>query len=273
MSPRPHEERATAAHRLLAKPGPATSMSALKLLEDLIDDLDRGVMPDETSLQILGGSPRLRGTRTASGAASSPPPAVRGSRTLARREQVTSTEEARPQAIPPPAQPPEHQDAALPGMSLTLRPLRYPHFYDRYRDAIKNTWTVEEVDLHTDRKDLQRLTDAEAHLVSRLVAFFATGDTIVANNLAFAFDIVATVRDEQPDLCDQEMRAQVRRLLIDGADAEAAFAEDSLRGRVSPESPESTCVPTWSTSQTGAWNDSTCPSSTVRRNPLALTEL
>lgn len=70
-----------------------------------------------------------------------------------------------------------------PGMSLTLRPMRYPHFYERYRDAIKNTWTVEEVDLHSDLADLAKLTDAERHLVSRLVAFFATGDTIVANNL------------------------------------------------------------------------------------------
>ena len=70
-----------------------------------------------------------------------------------------------------------------PGMNLTLRPMRYPQFYDRFRDAIKNTWTVEEVDLHSDLKDLARLTTAEKHLVSRLVAFFATGDTIVANNL------------------------------------------------------------------------------------------
>ena len=70
-----------------------------------------------------------------------------------------------------------------PGMDLTLRPMRYPHFYDRFRDAIKNTWTVEEVDLHSDLKDFGRLTPAERHLVSRLVAFFATGDTIVANNL------------------------------------------------------------------------------------------
>jgi ribonucleoside-diphosphate reductase beta chain len=70
-----------------------------------------------------------------------------------------------------------------PGMDLTLRPMRYPGFYDRYRDAIKNTWTVEEVDLHSDLKDLARLTPAERHLVGRLVAFFATGDTIVANNL------------------------------------------------------------------------------------------
>src|ERR1700743_1472085 len=70
-----------------------------------------------------------------------------------------------------------------PGMDLTLRPMRYPAFYDRFRDAIKNTWTVEEVDLHSDLADLPRLTPAERHLVSRLVAFFATGDTIVANNL------------------------------------------------------------------------------------------
>src|ERR1700710_2886834 len=70
-----------------------------------------------------------------------------------------------------------------PGMDLTLRPMRYPHFYDRFRDAIKNTWTVEEVDLHSDLKDLARLSPAEQHLVGRLVAFFATGDTIVANNL------------------------------------------------------------------------------------------
>jgi ribonucleoside-diphosphate reductase beta chain len=70
-----------------------------------------------------------------------------------------------------------------PGMDLTLRPMRYPAFYDRFRDAIKNTWTVEEVDLHSDLADLSRLSAAERHLVSRLVAFFATGDTIVANNL------------------------------------------------------------------------------------------
>jgi len=70
-----------------------------------------------------------------------------------------------------------------PGMDLTLRPMRYPQFFDRFKDAIKNTWTVEEVDLHSDLADLARLSPAEQHLVSRLVAFFATGDTIVANNL------------------------------------------------------------------------------------------
>jgi len=70
-----------------------------------------------------------------------------------------------------------------PGLDLTLRPMRYPVFFDRFKDSIKNTWTVEEVDLHTDLADLGKLSAAERHLVNRLVAFFATGDTIVANNL------------------------------------------------------------------------------------------
>ena len=71
-----------------------------------------------------------------------------------------------------------------PGLCLTLRPMVYPAFFEMYRAAIKNTWTVEEVDFSTDVRDLgTRMTPAERHLVERLVAFFATGDSIVANNL------------------------------------------------------------------------------------------
>jgi ribonucleoside-diphosphate reductase beta chain len=71
-----------------------------------------------------------------------------------------------------------------PGMDLTLRPMKYPAFYDMYKAAIKNTWTVEEVDFSTDLTDLHsRVLPAERHLIQRLVAFFATGDSIVGNNL------------------------------------------------------------------------------------------
>ena len=71
-----------------------------------------------------------------------------------------------------------------PGLDLTLRPMRYPMFYEMYRDAIKNTWTVEEVDFSMDINDLrQKMTQGDRHLINRLVAFFATGDSIVANNL------------------------------------------------------------------------------------------
>jgi ribonucleoside-diphosphate reductase beta chain len=71
-----------------------------------------------------------------------------------------------------------------PGFALTLRPMRYPQFYEMYRGAIKNTWSVEEIDFQIDLNHLdKRMTAAERHLIERLVAFFATGDSIVANNL------------------------------------------------------------------------------------------
>jgi ribonucleoside-diphosphate reductase beta chain len=71
-----------------------------------------------------------------------------------------------------------------PGFALTLRPMRYPAFYEMYKDAIRNTWTVEEIDFGIDLNDLRhKLSAADRHLIERLVAFFATGDSIVANNL------------------------------------------------------------------------------------------
>ena len=97
-----------------------------------------------------------------------------------------------PQASTVPPSPAPESDAGPdigssllnPGFDLTLRPMRYPQFYEMYKAALRNTWSVEEIDFSDDVADLHgKLTDAETHLVKRLVAFFATGDTIVANNL------------------------------------------------------------------------------------------
>jgi ribonucleoside-diphosphate reductase beta chain len=103
-------------------------------------------------------------------------------------ESTGALPESQPFAPPPPA--PEVEPRADggrlldPGFNLTLRPMRYPEFYDMYRNAIRNTWTVEEIDFSDDLVDLHRkLLPAEKHLINRLVAFFATGDSIVSNNL------------------------------------------------------------------------------------------
>lgn len=62
--------------------------------------------------------------------------------------------------------------------------MKYPQFYEMYKNAVKNTWTVEEVDFSTDVNDLRnKMTPSERHMINRLVAFFATGDSIVSNNL------------------------------------------------------------------------------------------
>ena len=93
--------------------------------------------------------------------------------------------EASSDAAAPTPTPTTHRANILdPGFDLTLRPMRYPVFYEMYLDAIKNTWTVDEIDFSDDLVDLDRkLLPAEKHLINRLVAFFATGDSIVSNNL------------------------------------------------------------------------------------------
>ena len=56
-----------------------------------------------------------------------------------------------------------------PGLNLTLRPMKYPVFYEMYRDAIRNTWTVDEVDLTRDLEDLARIGPGELPEVGSVV--------------------------------------------------------------------------------------------------------
>ena len=73
-------------------------------------------------------------------------------------------------------------------LDLTLRPMKYPQFFQMYRNSIKNIWTTDELDFSVDFEHLRdRISPTEAHLIKRLVAFFATADNIVAHNLVLNF--------------------------------------------------------------------------------------
>ncbi len=75
-----------------------------------------------------------------------------------------------------------------PEINLTLRPMRYPQFFKLYKDSVRNTWTTDELDFSTDFEHLRdKVTPQEAHLIKRLVAFFATADNLVAHNLVLNF--------------------------------------------------------------------------------------
>jgi ribonucleoside-diphosphate reductase beta chain len=47
-------------------------------------------------------------------------------------------------------------------------------------------------------------------------------------HMAFAFDVVETIRHEEPELFDEAMADQVRAMLAEAVDCEAQFAEDLL---------------------------------------------
>lgn len=72
-----------------------------------------------------------------------------------------------------------------PGFSLSLRPMKYPVLYKQYETVTeKNHWSVSEVKFDRDKEHLRNhIPPGTGKLVKRLVAFFATGDSIVANNL------------------------------------------------------------------------------------------
>merc|ERR1711981_1469857 len=48
-------------------------------------------------------------------------------------------------------------------------------------------WTAEEIDLSSDSKDWENLSDSERHFVKHVLAFFAASDGIVCENLASQF--------------------------------------------------------------------------------------
>jgi ribonucleoside-diphosphate reductase beta chain len=69
------------------------------------------------------------------------------------------------------------------GMILKMRPMQYPEFYEAYKDAIKNTWTVEEISFQNDIADIRdKLTLGEKHVLNRVISFFAVGDLLVLHN-------------------------------------------------------------------------------------------
>ncbi len=73
-------------------------------------------------------------------------------------------------------------------LDLTLRPMKYPQFFQMYRNSLKNIWTTDELDFSVDFEHLRdRISPKEAHLIKRLVAFWATADNIVAHNLVLNF--------------------------------------------------------------------------------------
>lgn len=68
-----------------------------------------------------------------------------------------------------------------------LFPIEHKDFFEFYKRSVASFWTVEEVDLSDDMKHWERLTDDERHFVKHVLAFFASSDGIVNENLALRF--------------------------------------------------------------------------------------
>ena len=70
---------------------------------------------------------------------------------------------------------------------FVLLPIKYPKIWEMYKKAEQSFWTAEEIDLHADLKDWERLKEDEKHFIKHVLAFFAASDGIVNENLAVNF--------------------------------------------------------------------------------------
>jgi len=66
-------------------------------------------------------------------------------------------------------------------------PIKYPEVWEMYKKHEASFWTAEEIDLSSDNKDWEKLSDSEQHFIKHVLAFFAASDGIVLENLASQF--------------------------------------------------------------------------------------
>jgi len=66
-------------------------------------------------------------------------------------------------------------------------PIVYHDIWEMYKKAEASFWNAEEVDLHEDIKDWKKLNESEQYFISHILAFFASSDGIVNENLGVRF--------------------------------------------------------------------------------------
>jgi len=70
---------------------------------------------------------------------------------------------------------------------FALFPIKQRKLWEMYKQHMASFWTAEEVDVSGDRGDWDRLSDDERHFVSTVLAFFASSDGVVMENLVHRF--------------------------------------------------------------------------------------
>ena len=70
---------------------------------------------------------------------------------------------------------------------IVIFPIEYHDIWDFYKKHQSAFWTAEEVDLSTDIRDWEKLSENEKYFVKNVLSFFAASDGIVNENLAENF--------------------------------------------------------------------------------------
>lgn len=70
---------------------------------------------------------------------------------------------------------------------FVLFPIEYPEIYDMYKKQVGSFWTASEIDLADDVNDWNSLNENERTFLKKILAFFASSDGIVMENINTMF--------------------------------------------------------------------------------------
>ena len=102
---------------------------------------------------------------------------------------------------------------------FTLLPIQYPEIWKLYKEMQATVWFVEELSFSDDLKDWAKMTESEKHFVKMILAFFASADAIVNENICQNFATEIQIPEARAVYSFQIMMEQVHSetyaLLID----------------------------------------------------------
>jgi ribonucleoside-diphosphate reductase subunit M2 len=70
---------------------------------------------------------------------------------------------------------------------FTIFPIRHHNLWEMYKKAQASNWTAEEIDFSSDMDDWNSLNENEQHFIKHILAFFASSDGIVFENISINF--------------------------------------------------------------------------------------
>lgn len=109
---------------------------------------------------------------------------------------------------------------------FTPFPIEHHDLWDMYKKAVASFWTADEVNLGQDAADFARLTPDEQHFVKHVLAFFASSDGIVMENLAANFGVEVQAPEARQfyayQIFNESIHSEQYALLIDALIADPA---------------------------------------------------
>jgi ribonucleotide reductase beta subunit family protein with ferritin-like domain len=88
-------------------------------------------------------------------------------------------------------------------------PIKYHDLWELYKNGVASFWTVEEIDLSKDMEDWKSLSQKERHFVSTILAFFASSDGIVMENISVNFSREVQISEARSFYAFQEFNESI----------------------------------------------------------------